>query len=211
MMKRDLKTVAILMRASRRIEDIIRQDIQAHGLTLSEFGTLEALFHKGTLTVAEVIEKILVPHSSMSYVIERLLEKGLIEKKQDDDDRRVYRLSLTKTGSDYVAAVYPIHEKALRTVLDSLSEQEEETFSSRLRRNCLCRRRRSGKANHRECLQSGCRQRCRYRDRLRLHHKYSRRPYNGIFSSLPRKSINIIISFNLFVMPSFFLYIYTVI
>jgi len=134
MMKRDLKTVAILMRASRRIEDIIRQDIQAHGLTLSEFGTLEALFHKGTLTVAEVIEKILVPHSSMSYVIERLLEKGLIEKKQDDDDRRVYRLSLTKTGSDYVAAVYPIHEKALRTVLDSLSEQEEETLQCLLKK-----------------------------------------------------------------------------
>ena len=133
-MKRDLKTVTILMRAGHRLEEIIRQDVQAHGLTLSEFGTLEALFHKGTLTVAEVIEKILVPHSSMSYVIERLVEKGLIVKEQDDVDRRVYRLSLTEAGSVYISSVYPIHEKALRKVLDVLSVEEEEKLQQLLKK-----------------------------------------------------------------------------
>jgi len=133
-MSRDLKTLTILMRASHRLEAIVKDEVQAHGLTISEFGTLEALYHKGTLTVAEIVAKILIPNSSMSYVLERLLEKGLIERTQDEGDKRVYRLTLTEAGHNYIREVYPLHQKALRQLLDRLTPDEEEILQQLLKK-----------------------------------------------------------------------------
>jgi MarR family 2-MHQ and catechol resistance regulon transcriptional repressor len=64
-MKRDLKTITIFLRASHALEQIIKDEVLSHGLSLSEFGVLEALYHKGPLNVNQVISKVLIPNSSM--------------------------------------------------------------------------------------------------------------------------------------------------
>jgi len=120
-----LKTITVLFRAYNSLEKIIRKDISQYGLNVNEFGVLEALFHRDILSVKEVIDKVLAPNSSISYTIESLVRKSLIEKVQSIEDRRVFYLRLSKKGKDLMNKIFPIHKNNMRQILDVLAENEE--------------------------------------------------------------------------------------
>ena len=128
----DLKTITILFRAYNSLEKIIRDDVFQYGLNVSEFGVLEALYHKQQLSVKAIIDKVLVPNSSMSYVIENLVAKNYIQKVQSEKDKRSYLLSLTDIGRNLMDKIFPIHKNNMRKILDVLEETEEMALQKAL-------------------------------------------------------------------------------
>lgn len=121
----DLKTITVLFRAYNSLEKIIKEDVFQYGLNVSEFGVLEALYHKEKLSVKGIIDKVLVPNSSMSYVIENLVNKSYIIKTQSESDRRSYHLELSDKGKTLMKKVFPLHKEKMRKILDVLNEEEE--------------------------------------------------------------------------------------
>ncbi len=128
----NLKTITILFRAHNSLEKAIKDDVLKYGLNVSEFGVLEALYHKQTLSVKGIIDKVLVPNSSMSYVIENLVNKGYISKIQSLKDKRSFMLELTKDGRELMDKVFPLHKKNMRAILDVLDENEEAILQKAL-------------------------------------------------------------------------------
>jgi MarR family 2-MHQ and catechol resistance regulon transcriptional repressor len=128
----DLKTITVLFRAYNSLEKIIRDDVFQYGLNVSEFGVLEALYHKEQLSVKAIIDKVLVPNSSMSYVIENLVAKNYIKKVQSEKDKRSFLLSLTDIGRKLMDKIFPIHKSNMRKILDVLENDEEETMQKAL-------------------------------------------------------------------------------
>lgn len=128
----DLKTITILFRTVNTMEKLIRDDVFNYGLNVSEFGVLEALYHKGSLSLKGVIDKVLIPNSSMSYVIENLVKKNFIIKNQSEKDRRSFMLELSEQGKELMDKVFTEHQKNLRNVLDILDEKEERTLQKSL-------------------------------------------------------------------------------
>lgn len=128
----DLKTITVLFRAYNSLERIIRDDVFQYGLNVSEFGVLEALYHKEQLSVKAIIDKVLVPNSSMSYVIENLVAKNYIKKVQSEKDKRSYLLSLTDIGRRLMDKVFPIHKSNMRKILDVLGTEEEQAMQNAL-------------------------------------------------------------------------------
>lgn len=133
-MFQDLKTLTILLRATNSIEQKIKEDISSYGLNLSEFGALEVLYHKGPLPVQSICEKVLIANSSMSYVIERLTQKGLIEKVKNIEDRRIHTIELSDRGRQLIGDIYPRHLAHMRSVIDVLSEDEENELQRLLKK-----------------------------------------------------------------------------
>ncbi|MFH5882277.1 MarR family winged helix-turn-helix transcriptional regulator [Liberiplasma polymorphum] len=133
-MAANLKTITILFRAHNAIANVIKDDVAKYGLNTTEFGTLEALYHKGPLTVKEILEKVLIANSSMSYVIETLVKKGYIQKQCKKNDRRSFVVSLTKQGQKFMDEVYPIHETRLLDVLNRLTEEEKTQLQTLLKK-----------------------------------------------------------------------------
>lgn len=128
----DLKTITVLFRAYNSLEKLIRDDVFQYGLNVSEFGVLEALYHKERLSVKGVIDKVLVPNSSMSYVIENLVAKSYILKIQSEIDKRSFMLELTDKGRLLMDKIFPIHKQNMRTILDILDDEEEKTLQKAL-------------------------------------------------------------------------------
>ena len=128
----DLKTITVLFRAANSLEKIIRDDVFEYGRNVSEFGVLEALYHKDSLTLKGVIDKVLVPNSSMTYVVENLVNKGYIIKKQSEKDRRSYVLELSEKGRALMDKIFILHAKNMREILDILDEAEERTLQRAL-------------------------------------------------------------------------------
>ncbi len=133
-MNKDLKTLTILFRATNFIEETIKNDVSKYGLNLSEFGALEVLYHKGPLPVQSICEKVLIANSSMSYVIENLIKKELIEKVKDENDRRIHIVHLSKKGKKLFDDVYPKHLEHMRSVINILDESEEKELQSLLKK-----------------------------------------------------------------------------
>lgn len=133
-MGKNLKSLIVLFKAHSSIEKNIKYSLVDSGLNLNEFTTMEALYTKGTLSTQAIIDTILIPNSSMTYVLENLLKKGYINRKKDKDDKRVSIISLTKNGRDTFEQVFKKHFKHMREVFDSLSSDEEEVLQELLKR-----------------------------------------------------------------------------
>jgi MarR family transcriptional regulator, 2-MHQ and catechol-resistance regulon repressor len=133
-LKKDLKTLTILLRATDFIQQKIKEDVSKYDLNLSEFGTLEVLYHKGPLPVQSICEKVLIANSSMSYVIENLIKKEFIEKVKDPSDRRIHIVHLTQKGVMLFDDIYPKHLEHMRSFMDVLDINEEANLQFLLKK-----------------------------------------------------------------------------
>lgn len=104
------------------------------GLTLSQFGILEALLHLGPLSQGDVTRKLLLSKGNVSVVIAHLEDRGLVERCSDPRDRRQKKLSLTDKGRDLIRSYFPALASEFARVVAVLSPHEQETLTA------LCRK-----------------------------------------------------------------------
>lgn len=134
----DLHLWIVLARAFRAIEAHAAADAARHGLTLAEFGILEALWHKGRLLLGELGQTILVSSGGITFLVDRLEKRGLVERQECEEDRRARYAVLTREGEKLVQRVFPEHAARLREVLaglDPASQREAAELLKRLGRH----------------------------------------------------------------------------
>ncbi|THE13151.1 MarR family transcriptional regulator [Bacillus timonensis] len=124
----------ILMQTSRAIQERIRDDMMKNNLSITEFSVLEVLFHKGKQTIHQIGKSVLVTSGSMTYVIDKLEQKGLLKRSACPDDRRAIHVSLTTDGSELMNRIMPEHEDCVDSVFNSLNSQEVDTLIDLLKR-----------------------------------------------------------------------------
>ena len=131
--ERALKLWVVLSRAMLAVQAHAQADIARHGLTVAEFGVLEALHHKGPLLLGEVQKKILVTSGGVTYLVDRLAARGLVERRRCESDRRAYYAALTPEGEALIREIFPQHAAALERALSGLDEAEQEQAARLLR------------------------------------------------------------------------------
>ena len=124
----------ILSRAQGAVAAHAQADFNRHGLTGAEFGALEALFHKGPLLLGEVQRKILLSSGGITYVIDRLEKRGLVERRECPTDRRASYAALTSEGAQLIEEIFPQHAARIQRALSGLSLQEQQEASALLRK-----------------------------------------------------------------------------
>lgn len=104
------------------------------GLTFSQYGALDILYHLGPLPLGQIAEKILRSEGNMTTVVDNLERRGLVRRERNERDRRVITLSLTDTGRQIIEEVLPQHIQAIIEEMSILTPDEQETLSR------LCRK-----------------------------------------------------------------------
>ncbi|MEJ2216299.1 MAG: MarR family transcriptional regulator [Gemmatimonadota bacterium] len=122
----DLKLWVVLARAHAAIAQRVRTDLVRHGLTAAEFGALEALYHRGPMLLGEVQKKILVSSGGITYLMDRLVKKGLAERRPCEEDRRASWAQLTPAGVALIQRIFPEHAAMLQHTLGGLNDKEKE-------------------------------------------------------------------------------------
>lgn len=128
-----LKAWVVLARAYLAISRHVEADVARHGLTTSEFGILEALYHKGPLLLGDLQKKVLVTSGGMTYLVDRLESKGLVARESFPGDKRARYAVLTAQGSALIRRIFPAHARRLTRVLDALSPKEQKRLTELLR------------------------------------------------------------------------------
>jgi MarR family 2-MHQ and catechol resistance regulon transcriptional repressor len=128
-----LKLWVVLSRAYASLAAHASADVARHGLTIAEFGVLEALHHKGRMLLGEVQRSLLVSSGGVTYLVDRLEKRGLVRRDRCEDDRRARYASLTEAGTAFVREIFPPHAEALRRAMAGLSRVEQAEATRLLR------------------------------------------------------------------------------
>jgi MarR family 2-MHQ and catechol resistance regulon transcriptional repressor len=129
-----LKLYTVLSRAQRAISERTQADLEQHGISITEFAIMEALYHKGPLLLGEVQRKILVSSGGITFLVDKLTDRGYVERKACPNDRRARYASLTRKGEALMKEVFPRHAAAIREAMSGLSSAEQKEATELLKR-----------------------------------------------------------------------------
>ncbi len=120
-----LKLFIVLSRAYKAINEHVNKAIQQNGLNPTEFAVLELLYHKGDQPLQQIGGKILLASGSITYVVDKLEQKGLLRRVACPNDRRVTYAQITEEGKELIEEIFPEHAKRIDELMSSLSENEK--------------------------------------------------------------------------------------
>ena len=129
-MMRALNTYTKLMRAAESITARTHWHLSSKGLTISQFGVLEALYHLGPLSQKQIGQKILRSRGNITMIIDNLEKRSLVMRKRDKADRRVFIVHLTDNGNKLISKIFPPHATKISDEMSVLSAAEQETLGS---------------------------------------------------------------------------------
>lgn len=128
----NLKLVIAMARTYDSLFSEIEKNFKEFELNISEFGVLEMLYHKGDQPVQKVAEKVLVTSGTITYVINKLEKKDLVIRRKCNKDKRVYYVSLTEKGKEFIANIFPKHKDFLNDLFKDLSEESKRELLENL-------------------------------------------------------------------------------
>jgi MarR family 2-MHQ and catechol resistance regulon transcriptional repressor len=120
-----LKLFVVLSRASAAVASVAEGSLQDKEITPTEFGILEALYHKGPLLHGEIQKKILVTSGGITYLVDRLVEKGYVRREECANDRRARYAVLTDAGRALMDEIFPRHADCIRSAVSGLTAREQ--------------------------------------------------------------------------------------
>jgi len=124
----------VLSRCHRALSRIAERSIEEAGLCLTDFAALEALLHKGPLTITEIQSKVLLASGSMTAAVDRLEKKGLVKRGSDPSDRRAKVLDLTREGRQVVQRAFTSHAAELESAMSVLNAGEKRRLYALLKK-----------------------------------------------------------------------------
>jgi MarR family transcriptional regulator, 2-MHQ and catechol-resistance regulon repressor len=124
----------ILMQTSKAIHERIKEEMTKNKLGITEFSVLEVLYQKGKQTIQQIGNCILVSSGSMTYVIDKLEQRGLLSRNACPDDRRVIHVTLTDEGNELMNEIMPKYHEVVNHMFDSLNSDEAETLVQLLKK-----------------------------------------------------------------------------
>lgn len=131
---RALNVYIKLVRAADAVTVRVNAHLADHNLTISQFGVLEAIYHLGELCQKDLAEKILKSSGNLTFVIDNLVKRGLVQRRRNDIDRRRYDISLTEAGHQLIDSILEPHVEGIADDIQVLTIQEQEELAR------LCRK-----------------------------------------------------------------------
>src|SRR5690349_3625752 len=124
----------VLARCYRAVSHVAEQSIADAGLCLTDFAALEALLHKGPLTITEIQNKVLLASGSMTAAIDRLEKNGVVTRNFTAADRRARVIELTSEGRRLIQARFQQHLRDLESTMSLLKTEEKRQLYAWLKK-----------------------------------------------------------------------------
>jgi MarR family 2-MHQ and catechol resistance regulon transcriptional repressor len=121
-----LSTYVKLMRAAESVTSRVHKHLSSAGLTVSQFGVLEALYHLGPLSQKDLGQKILRSSGNITMVIDNLEKRCLVRRERDASDRRMFIVHLRGDGQKLIHKIFPSHAALITNELSVLNAADQK-------------------------------------------------------------------------------------
>jgi len=123
---RALSTYVKLMRAAESLTSRVHKHLSSAGLTVSQFGVLEAIYHLGPLSQKDLGRKILRSSGNITMVIDNLEKRRLVRREREALDRRMFIVHLTHEGQKLIGRIFPSHAALITNELSVLNASDQK-------------------------------------------------------------------------------------
>jgi MarR family transcriptional regulator, organic hydroperoxide resistance regulator len=120
---RIVETVIYLQTEGRRLA---REECQRLGITATQLNVLKLLEEIGDLSLSELSKRIASQNSTVTGIVDRMVDAGLVQRERDDDDRRVWRIRMTAKGTRLARSVTVAPWDILHQAVDGLPAGEKQ-------------------------------------------------------------------------------------
>jgi DNA-binding MarR family transcriptional regulator len=98
-----------LASVQQAVERYAARHVRAAGLTRPQFDVMASLGERGGITLGELCARTLITKGTLTGVVDRLEQRGLLRRRVDRSDRRRTFVELTPPGRRLLARVFPRH------------------------------------------------------------------------------------------------------
>lgn len=116
----------IMMKSYRSMQIYVEGTLASRNIGLSDFMILEALLHKGAMSMSLIGEKVMLANPSMTAAVARLEKLGYVRRQSGTEDRRVRTVALTPEGRRTIQKVFAQHERDLEGVMAEIPSMHRE-------------------------------------------------------------------------------------
>ncbi len=121
-------SISQIISLNRNINRTLRHEfhglMQDSGFTFPQLSVISILAKNGKQKVSDISEKMGLSDSTVSGILDRLEQKGIIERKRNKDDRRVVKIYLSNGSQEICQEFHRKREEYFAHLLKELSEQE---------------------------------------------------------------------------------------
>jgi len=119
------KTIIYSIRRLIQAGELYSKELsKTYSISAAQLNCLLALYENGPLPPSQIAKHMLVKSSTVTGVVDRLEQKGLVQRVRNSPDRRVITIELTETGNQLSENAPPPIQQKIIDGLKKLSEAE---------------------------------------------------------------------------------------
>ena len=119
---------------SRLMRTVFDRRVKALGLTRPQWLALVRLNRRPGASQSELADMMEIEKAPAGKIVDRMEEKGWVERRPDPLDRRINRIHLTDRGERIFAAIQPISLSTVNDALEDLSPADRDRLTALLSR-----------------------------------------------------------------------------
>ena len=124
----------VMAKAYRSMQVYVERTMAEMGIGMSDFMILEALLHKGPMSMSQIGDKVLLANPSMTAAVDRLARQGLVTRNcPSEGDRRVRTVDLTACGRKLIRKIFDKHEEDLEGIMQGICPEQRAALRAGLK------------------------------------------------------------------------------
>lgn len=109
-----------MQRSLRGIMGSMKQD----GLSMPQIYTLMYLYHEGEVRISDIGALMDVGKAAASQLVDRLVQQGLVERVEDEKDRRAKIIRLLQKSLSFIEKGLKVQRQQMDEILANLSPEQ---------------------------------------------------------------------------------------
>jgi len=123
-----------LRRVMRAVDLHSRSLMQSHGLTGPQALVLQAVVRQDPISAGELATRISLSQATVTDIVSRLEQRGLLTRERSDSDRRKVMIRSTPAGAALIAAAPPLLQETFVRRFAELKQWEQLQLLASLQR-----------------------------------------------------------------------------
>jgi DNA-binding MarR family transcriptional regulator len=103
-----------------------RNEITCCGVSVSQCYSLDMLGEHGEMSMVQLARKMFLDKSTMTRVVDGLIERELVVRRFDENDRRLIYITLTAAGRKLLDGIRGQQLNSLRQILERIPANERQ-------------------------------------------------------------------------------------
>jgi DNA-binding MarR family transcriptional regulator len=118
----------------KTVHALLNQELTKSGFTFSQYRVIRSLGKYGDMPMNRLGEHMLVTPANITGIVDRLEQKGYVERKETGEDRRICTMRLTRKGQTSYQQTSAHHKRIISQIMRTFTKQEIMRLTKLLQR-----------------------------------------------------------------------------